>query len=381
MIIRNGCVLRGRDRKFVRGDLFIRDGKIAGVPAEHEMPGIKTDQEVIDASGLLVLPGLIDTHIHGSVGVEFAAKKEDFEKARVWLAGQGVTAIAPTVRAMMPEEMAAAQENIAAEARKPSRGARICGIHLEGPFVSKEKNGSMTPPDITCDVDSFQRLAAAGSELPKLMTMAPERENALEVIAKAPSSGVAISMGHTNATYEQSMAAIDAGARRATHVFNAMRPFYHRETGILGAVLTDDRVTCEMICDLVHLDEPAMRLVYRMKGADRITVVSDSGAMSGLGDGEYIVGGHRRIVKDGVCRNEQGRLAGSCFCVRDGAANLVRMGIPIEDVSVMCSLNPARALGIADRTGSIEEGKTADLILCDENLTIHAVLIDGRIVA
>lgn len=212
------------------------------------------------------------------------------------------------------------------------------------------------------------------------MTIAPERENALEAIRTAKECGMAVSLGHSEATYEQCEEAIGAGATRATHVFNAMRPLYHRETGILGAVLTDDRVTCEMICDLVHLDAAILRLVYRQKGPDRITLISDSGRMSGLGDGEYMVGGRLRIVKDGVCLNQEGRIAGSCVSMLEGAKNLRKLGIPLEEISLMGARNPARALGIEVQTGSLEIGKAADIIVCDDKLGIKAVFVNGKLV-
>lgn len=377
MIIRNGRVLRGTDQRFVKTDLYIEDGMIKNICDVGEIPVVH-GEEAFDASGLMVLPGFIDTHIHGFVGVEFAAADEDFEKARIHLAGEGITGLAPTVRAMPIDDLTAAEKNILREAKKPSGGAKLLGIHMEGPFVSLKKNGAMTPPDIPCTPQSVCRLAKEGQGLLKLMTFAPERENAQEVIKEACRAGVKISMGHTEASYAQSMAAIEAGAGRATHVFNAMRPLYHRETGILGAVLTDDRVVCEMICDLVHLDEAVMRIVYGLKGAERITVISDAGAMSGLGDGEYMVGGRPRIVKDGKCYNPEGRIAGSCVSMMAGARNLLRMGIPMEEISVMCSLNPARALDADEKTGSLCVGKAADVLVCDENLGVKAVFVDGK---
>ena len=165
----------------------------------------------------------------------------------------------------------------------------------------------MNPPDIECKPETVKLFADEGKGMLKIMTLAPERENAIEAVKTATANGVNISLGHTDATYLEAMNAINAGATRATHVFNAMRPFSHRETGVLGAVLTDERVNCEMICDLVHLDEATIKMVYRLKGAENITLISDTGFMSGLGDGEFIIDGRKRTVKDGVCRNADGR--------------------------------------------------------------------------
>lgn len=379
MKIKNGLVLRGEGNRLEPGDICIAEGKISSFEA-GEGPWSPED---FDAEGLYVIPGLIDTHNHGCVGVEFAAEDEDFEKARVWLAGQGITGVAPTVRAMPVESTIGAEKNVVREAGKASRGAKILGIHLEGPFVSHSRTGAMRPPDMACHPEALRRMAEGAEGMLKIMTFAPERENAAQVIKTAGEMGVKISLGHSDATYEITKAAIEAGASRATHVFNAMRPFYHRETGILGAVLTDDRVCCEMICDFVHLDEAAMEMVYRLKGAENITIISDSGFMTGLGDGEYRVGDYEqvRIVKDGVCRMEGGCIAGSCVSMLAGVRNLLRMGIPIEEVSLMGSLNPAKALGVESQVGSLEVGKAADMIVCDKDLNIKAVFVDGKQVA
>ena len=352
MNIRNGWVLRGEDNRFVSAKLCVAEGKIAAFSAQGG------SEEDFDATGLYVIPGFIDTHNHGSVDVEFAEADEDFEKARRWLAAQGITGVAPTIRAMPLEEIEAAQRNVRREAGKASRGAKILGMHLEGPFISYHRSGAMVPPRIDCTPESVRRLAAAGGGLPMLMTMAPERENALAAIRAAKECGVAVSLGHSEATYEQCEEAIEAGAVRATHVFNAMKPLYHRETGILGAAI--------------------LRLIYRQKGPDRITLISDSGRMSGLGDGEYMVGGGLRTVKDGVCLNQEGRIAGSCVSMLAGAKNLLKLGIPLEEISLMGARNPARALGIEALTGSLEIGKAADIVVCDGKLDIKAVFVNGN---
>ena len=377
MIIKNGLVLKGENNCFEPTDICISEGKIASFG--NAADALKTSED-FDAEGLYVIPGFIDTHNHGCVGVEFAAEDEDFEKARIWLAEQGITGVAPTVRALPVESCVAAEKNILREAGKASGGAKVLGIHLEGPFVSHSRCGAMCPPDIVCEPEALRRMAEAACGMLKIMTLSPERENAIEVIKAAGELGVKISLGHTDATYETAKAAIEAGASRATHIFNAMRPLSHRETGILGAALTDDRVTCEMICDFVHLDEAAMRMVYRLKGAEKITIISDSGYMTGLGDGEYKVGDHEqvRIVKNGVCRTLEGRIAGSCVSMLAGAKNLLRMGIPLEEVSLMGSLNPARALGAEASVGSLAEGKAADIVVCDGELNIKAVFVDGK---
>lgn len=371
MLIRNGKVLNGQTGCFEDIPVQIDRDTIVGF-------GDTDDREVYDAHGLYILPGMIDTHIHGYVGVEFACESGDFEKAQTVLAADGVTGFAATVRCMPLEDMLVCEANAAAQMRIPSPGSRVLGIHSEGPFVSFERTGAMRPPHVTCTVDAIGAMINAGAGQLKLMTIAPERENALEAIAAATARGVSCTMGHTNATFEEATAGIDAGAHRATHVFNAMRPLSHRQTGILGAALTDDRVRCEMIADFVHLDPAAVKLVYRAKGAENISLISDAGAQSGLPDGDYMVGGRMRHVKDGLCLTDDGVICGSCYSMLKGAQNLRSIGVPLEAIARMASLNPARDLGVDDRLGSIERGKLADLIAVDDDFRIHAVIIGGR---
>lgn len=370
MKIINGTVLCGAENSFKKVNISIQNQKISALDNSNS-------GECFDAEGLLVIPGFIDTHIHGGVGVEFASDNEDFTKAQKWLAGEGVTSFAATVRAMPPESTVAAIKNILRESKRNSSSSKIKGIHLEGPYVSFKKTGVMSPPQIQCDAETVVSFARAAEGLLKIMTFAPEREKSKEIIKTAVENGVAVSIGHTDATYEEALKGIENGATRATHVFNAMRPLSHRETGVLGAVLTDDRVNCEMICDFVHLDEATIRLLYKAKKPSNLTIISDTGFMSGLGDGEFVVGGKKRTVKNGICTID-GRIAGSCVSMLAGVKNLLKMGIPLEEISIMASLNPAKALSVENEIGSIEVGKYADLIVCDKELNIKAVFINGE---
>lgn len=372
MRIINGNVLLGSENRFVKTDITVENEIIKSFGENT------SDGEIFDAEGLYVISGFIDTHIHGCVGVEFASPDEDFTKASEWLASEGVTSYAATVRAMTPDRVVSAIKNIVRESKREVTGASVRGINLEGPFVSKTKSGVMNPPDVECTPDTVALFSRESEGMLKIMTLAPERENARLAASEAVRNGINVSVGHTDATFAETKALIEAGATRATHIFNAMRPLSHRETGVLGAVLTDDRINCEMICDFVHLDAAAMEIVYRLKGYKNITLVSDTGFMSGLGDGEYVVDGRKRIVKNGICRNPEGRIAGSCVSMLVGAKNLLSMGVPLEEISVMASLNPAKALGIDNDTGSIELNKKADLIVCDKELNVKAVFVNGR---
>lgn len=371
MIIKNGHVLSADFSHFEDRDLMIENGKIC----DH----FPSDATIVDAKGAYIIPGFIDTHIHGYKGVAFCEAKEDFSSAALALARQGTTGIAPAIRCLPQEQLLEAIRSNAQRTKKPGKGAKVYGVHSEAPFISKDKGGAMKAPDITCTVEAVGEMIAAGEGKLKIITIAPERENALDVIA-AFKDQVSFSLGHTLATYDEATAALSAGACRSTHTFNAMRSLYHRESGVLGAVLTDDRCTCEMIADFVHLDPPICKMIYKLKGADKITLISDTGEMGGLPDGEYPVDGRIRIVKDGVCKNREGTIAGSCFTMQKGVQNLRKLGIPLPEISRMASSNPAKALGVEEITGSIAPGKCADLIFCDEMANISAVYVDGVLV-
>ena len=368
MIIKNGHVLSADFTHFEDRDLMIENGLIC----DH----FPEDAAIVDAKGAYIIPGFIDTHIHGYQGISFVDGETDFAPARLALALQGTTGCAPTLRCLQRERFYHEIKGVVRQVGSPGKGAKVLGIHSEGPFISKDKGGAMKAPDIECTVEEVGHMIEAGEGMLKIITIAPERENAAAVIA-AHHDKTAFSLGHTLATYDESMAAADAGASRSTHTFNAMRSLYHRETGVLGAVLTDDRFTCEMIADFVHLDPPLCKMIYKLKGADKITLVSDTGEMGGLPDGEYIVDGRTRIVKDGVCKNMEGRIAGSCFTLLRGVQNLRKIGIPLPEIARMASFNPAKAMGMEDQMGSIAPGKCADLIFCDEMANILAVYVDG----
>lgn len=369
MIVKNGLVLNSETWAFEKKDLYVENGYIV----DHE----PADKTVVDAQGAHVIPGFIDSHIHGYLGAAFDFPDHHLAACRMALAAQGTTGYASTIRCWPKEQlMDSIRENVKAM-KTPLPGARFYAIHCECPFISPDCSGAMTAPDMECTVENTKELLDAGEGYIKIMTIAPERENALEVIA-AFRDQVHFSAGHTLATFEQTTAALAAGATRSTHTFNAMRPLYHRETGVLGAVLTDDRATCEMIADFVHLDPAACKIIYKMKGADKICMVSDTGEMGGCPDGEYMVNGKLRIVKDGVCKNLDGRIAGSCFTLLKGVQNLRSIGIPLEEISRMASYNPAKFLGVSDVAGSLAPGKYADFILCDDTANIAAVYVGGK---
>lgn len=358
----------------IRGDLMIRDGKIAAIGEN-----LPSEGEILDITGLTVAPGLIDTHNHGCMGTEFASEDEHFDKGLQYLAESGITTVVPTLRCLPHRRMLLAIENVKREMDRGPRGAKIGGINMEGPFLSPNRIGSMRPENLAKPEKKalLEYLAACEGTL-RSITMAPEVEGVLELVEEVLFAGVNPSIGHTNATFEEAKAMADAGATLVTHLFNAMSGFTHRAPGVVGEALTDDRLTCELICDYVHNTPAAVDLAIRSKGIDKIVMISDTGRMSGLGDGEYIIEGHKRIVKDHLCMTPEGVIAGSVCNLFYDFKNLLNHGYSLSEVSRMASLNPARVIGVDHLTGSITVGKAADLILLDEEYDLKGVFVDGK---
>ena len=371
-IIKNGLVILPDFSGFTTEPLLIENGYIVNEIKDS------SDITEIDAKGGYVLPGLIDIHNHGALGISYSNVDDDFGVPLSFAASEGITSIAPTLYVNSIDNLTVQINNILDKRNSYKNGARMLGIHVEGPFIASNKTGAMRAPSDKPTVESFRRLVDAAKGFIKVVTIAPEVENAKDIIKEGNRLGIRMSIGHTDATYETAKAAIDAGATGATHTFNAMRPFSHRDPGVLGAVLTDSRVSCEIICDLIHLAEGTIKLVCSAKGSDNVVVVSDNIAPAGFPNGDYVVDGILNTVKDGVCTVNEGKtIAGSIQSQTRGARNLIKFGIPLNIVSKMCSYNPACAIGMDDKIGSIAEGKIADIIITDENLNVKNTFING----
>lgn len=373
-VLRNGLVVSEDFSSFLPLDIVISDGVIEALVERGAE--IADADEVIDAAGSYVLPGLIDIHVHGGMGVHYATDP-DFTPALCFSAREGVTTVLPTLATRPMDDMRSSIATVLSEAKREC-GARIGGIHLEGPFVSAKKKGAMMEPKDACSVENFHMLYEWAGDALRVMTIAPEREGALAVIERGAALGVRMSIGHTEASVEEALAAIRCGARGATHTFNAMGGFSHRVPGAVGAVLTSPEVSCEVISDMVHLAPEAVKLVLLAKGVDGFILVSDSGKIAGLGDGDYLVDGQIRYVRGGVSRHENGTIAGSSYTMADGARRLLGIGCSLLDVAKMGARNPARAVGLSDR-GVIGVGKLADLLIADESLNIREVILRGKI--
>lgn len=362
----------------VKRDILIKNGKIADIAPVLDIPG----EEIYDAEGLTLLPGFIETHSHGAVGYLCSSEDIDLQAILDFEASEGVTTWAVTHHTMATEDFEKKLPEALGLMGKEGKGAKIGGIHAEGPFINVAKKGAMNEKRIILPtIETFDRMYDACEGNLKLITMAPEMEGATEVIKHAVSKGVKVSAGHTDATYDQMMRAIDAGVTRMTHTFNACRAISHREPGVLGAALTDKRITCEVICDFGHLHPAAVNLLYQIKGSSNFCAVSDSEFAAGLKtEGRVLLDGEPRYIdhEAGICRLENGTICGSASSLHRGFKNLVSLGIPMWEVSEMCSANGAKALGIFDKTGSITVGKAADIVIVDGNLDIKKVFVDGK---
>jgi N-acetylglucosamine-6-phosphate deacetylase len=354
------------DGRLVPGRVDVVEGRIAGYGLSGAGSGI-------------AVPGFVDLQVNGFGGVDFLdADAEGYRRAGEALLETGVTAFMPTLITAPEETLVAALAEIPVNGTET--GSRVLGVHLEGPFLSAWRLGTH-PPVGRRDPDRelLERLLAAGPV--KIMTLAPELPGALDLIDVLVAHGVVVSCGHTDASAEQADLAFDRGARTVTHLFNAMRPFMHRDPGIVGAALTRDDVIVQIIVDGIHLAPETTSLVWS-SAAGRVALVTDAVAAASGGDEAYSLGTVELNVDDGAVRGPDGILAGSVLTMIDAVRNLNALGAPLEQALEAASAVPARVLGLHD-VGSIGVGKPADLVVLDDNLEVETVLLEGeaRVVA
>ena len=380
MVIKNGTLLN-ENFEFIKADISfgVKIDKI-GSDLNGEM--------TYDASDCYIVPGLVDTHMHGAVGENFLEFTEStISQICEFEAKNGTTSLVPALAAATEEKMKQAERNIVLavkhRASKVSEDAvaKIMGIHLEGPFFSLQYKGAHLPENIRIpSIEELDRLVDAGEGLVKIITMAPELENGYEVIRHAVERDITVSVGHTQASYEEALEAFAAGATQTTHTFNAMSPLNHRNPGVVGSAMMNEAARCELICDFFHVHKDVVKLLYTIKGSERIIMVSDSERGAGMPDGEFIVSGRKIIVKDRKTYAEDGVIAGGSTVLLDGVRNLVSIGIPLAQAVKMASKNGAVSAGIYDRVGSLAVGKNADILILDKNLNVKNVFVNGSII-
>jgi N-acetylglucosamine-6-phosphate deacetylase len=336
------------------------------------------DGEIVDAEGLLIAPGLIDVHIHGSGGKDtMEGTTEALTTISGAVAQNGVTAFLATTMTMSREAILKALNSIRAGLEMEMPGAQLLGAHMEGPFISEQFKGAQDSKYI--QLPSWD-MVEPFKDIIKIVTLAPEQPGAKELIGKLKEHGIIASIGHTTATYEQAMEGIAAGASHCTHLFNAMTGIHHRNAGNAVAALSSD-IYCELIADKIHVHPGLFELIRKAKGTERVTLITDCIEAGGMPDGIYSLGGQPVIVKDGEARLENGTLAGSVLRLNRGISNFYQnTKAELHEVFRMASLNQATELGIDDRKGSIEVGKDADFFLMDREFNVKATYVKGKCV-
>jgi len=360
------------DREVQGASVLIEEGRIVSLEAEQ-------GGEEIDLAGATLLPGFIDVHIHGAVGVDVMdATAAGLSEVSEYLASQGVTSWVPTFVPASDENYASAIAAISAAMDGP--GARVLGVHYEGPFVNTAQCGAL-------HTEFFKTYSGAEdlNSLPlpptgvRMITLAPELSGGIELVRELKARGWVISIGHTRADVKVLDAACEAGARHMTHFMNAMAPLHHRSPGPIAWGLSRDEVTIDCIADGVHLDPFVLQLLLKVKGAGRISLISDAIAATGKGDGDYRIWGETIFVKNGRTANAAGNIAGSVISMLDAVRLLHSLGVSYVDLARMASLNPARLLGLDRDCGSIEPGKRADLVALDNDNNPILTIVDGKI--
>jgi N-acetylglucosamine-6-phosphate deacetylase len=366
------------------GWLLMRDGRIERIGRmEDGLPEGTEGFGRIDAQGGWLIPGFVDVHVHGGAGHDFMdADPAGLDSITRFHANHGTTSILATSLTASRDELTEVLRRIAEYRSRPMAHAQVVGVHFEGPFINPKWKGAQNPDYILPPQKEW--LAEWVREFPgliKIQTLAPESEGALEYIDQLARNGIVPSCGHTDATYDEVIAAADRGLRHAVHTFNAMKPLHHREPGTVGAVLTDDRIMAEVISDGHHVHAGAIKLIARAKGPDKVILVTDAMAAAGMPDGDdYELGGLPVVMKCGVARlKESGNLAGSTLTMISAFRHMVRaVGVSVSDASKMASGNPARQIGIDRETGSLQAGKRADVLLLDADLELKQVWIGGK---
>ena len=317
------------------------------------------DEGGIDIRGKTIIPGLIDIHTHGAVGVD-TMDGENIEKVCEYLAQNGVTSWLPTTMTMDIEDLKKVTDTI-----PYTKGAKILGYHLEGPYISKARKGAQNGKYIkNPDINEFSSLKSI-----KMVTVAPELDGGMEFIKKCDSL---VSIGHTDCDYETAIKAIQNGAVCLTHTFNAMPPLHHRNAGPIGAAI-DENIYVQVICDGLHIHKSVIKMLYRTFGADRMILISDSMRATGLSDGKYEFGGQSIDVKGGIARTQDGALAGSTSNLMTCVKKAIEYGIPKNDAIKMATETPAKLLGI--KKGKIQVGYDADFLIVDDKLNIKSCII------
>jgi N-acetylglucosamine-6-phosphate deacetylase len=362
--------------------ILIREGVIEELGLREGMR-LPAGAQEISATGKTAIPGFVDVHIHGAGGRDVMEGSSDaLASVTKTVARHGTTSMVATTVTASPDDTIRSVEGIAhyisQQRETDDTRAEVLGIHFEGPFLSPARRGVHPPEWLKLpSSEMLEKLLQAAAGNAQILTIAPELLGAMPCIDAARNAGMVVAMGHTDATYEQARAAIAHGVHHAVHVYNAMRPFSHRDSGVIGAVLTSPEVSAELIADGVHVEETAMKVLLQAKGPAHMILISDGISATGMPDGKYILGKLEVTVSGGICRNSEGKLAGSTLTLDRALRNIVALGVPLADAVRMLTLNPASLLGIEFKKGTLRVGADADVLLLDEGLQLTNVWVRG----
>ncbi len=341
-------------------------------------------EEIVLPDDAIVLPGFIDEHIHGAGGSDaMDGTKEDLSIIANTLAKEGTTSFLATTMTQSPANIKKALKAVKEYRESGTKdGARVLGVHLEGPFIAAGYKGAQPLEYVVVpSVEAFDEYNAKSGNSIKIVTLAPEVEGASELIAHLHANGVVPSIGHTGAKIQHVCSAIELGAKNITHTYNAQSPLHHREIGVVGSALLLDDVATEVICDTIHVSVPAMQLLIKCKPQDKVILVTDAMRAKGIPDGVSELGGQVVIVKNGEARLEDGTLAGSVLQMNRAVQNMVeKVGVPLLIAVDYATINPAKALGVDHEMGSIKVGKKADFVVLDRHYNVLYTIRDGEIV-
>jgi len=382
MILLSGGTVYTPLQELPQTSVAIDDGRIASVAPDAELTGLAAAAETIDVSGCIVCPGFIDMHVHGALGASFRSPAaEDITKITAYRATTGTTGLLATIGTSSWDDTVAALQAVVQAAAAPV-GSKLLGVHMEGPYLSPERPGAMRIPLMRePSVDEVAALQDVAQGMIKSMTLAPEREGGLELVAYLAKHDIVPSIGHSDATFAEVAAAVQSGVRQATHTFNAMRPLHHRDPGTVGGIMAHPEITAELIGDGAHVDREAGKLLIAAKGWERVALVTDGVEFSGLPPGRYErTSGVAVTVSEVLATRDDGTITGSSSAMNRNVGVYVEAGIPLPHVLAMASYVPARQLGLSDRKGIIEIGADADIAVLSRDFRVMLTLVGGEVV-
>lgn len=355
-------------------DIYINEGKF--------LFDSNSDCEIVDAHGNMLIPGFTDIHIHGVCGHDFNDGNADgIDTMSKFLASHGTTSVLATTSTADKNMLKKAVEVVAEKMKFGTPGTQIIGLHMEGPFFSTLALGAQNPAYTqAATLENLEYILGDNWDVLKLIAVSPELENAENFVSELNMRGVVTAIGHTGADYDCAVKLINKGCKMITHFYNAMTPLKHRDPGVVGAVLEGRNADIQLICDFVHVHPAAINIAVNCVGKEHVAMISDAISGTGLGDGQYMLGGLDIFVKNGVARISDGALAGSTLTLDVAMKNMVSIGYKIEEVSRFLSYNPAKMIGVADHKGLIKDGYDADAIIIDSDFNVRTTFVNGRVV-